>query len=47
MKSRLIQYPDGRDALGGAIVSLYQNGGYDERKDNENDTSINPRFSKT
>lgn len=30
MKSRLIQYPDGRDALGGAIVSLYQNGGYDE-----------------
>lgn len=28
-------------AKGGAIVRLYQNGGYDERKDNENDTSIN------
>ena len=28
-------------AKGGATVGLYQNGGYDERKDNENDTSIN------
>ena len=37
MKSSLIQYPDGGGrllylggALGGAIVGLYQNGGYDE-----------------
>ena len=28
-------------AKGGATVGLYQNGGYDERKDNENDTNIN------
>lgn len=39
MKSSLIQYPDGGGAKGGATIGLYQNGGYDEQRNEHIDTN--------